>query len=202
MPILESVAHDEKSMLLAELRDAAQNARDLAFGLDIDALGARPVASSELTLGWLVLHMADVIAEWGLRARSGARDPWEDASPAERFSATNVDLDVDGAGSAEEILERVDAGVARGIEAFAEADLDARIATPFAPWFPPDSAPLTARWAGRHALVEVHRHSGQGDILREALDGRQMYELRAEAEGTSLAYIDEWFAAHAAELQG
>ena len=64
------------------------------------------------------------------------------------------------------------------------------------PWYPPGLPAFNGRWAALHALNEIARHSGHADILREAVDGRTMYELIAESQEIDMSYIGQWFAAH------
>ena len=45
-------------------------------------------------------------------------------------------------------------------------------------------------------LAEIERHSGHADLLREAIDGRTMYDLIAEDQGIDMSYIGAWFADH------
>ena len=53
-----------------------------------------------------------------------------------------------------------------------------------APWFPKDIAAWSVRWVLFHLIEELARHAGQGDIIRESIDGVTLYEL--------LAGIEDW----------
>lgn len=201
MPLFAPTKATEKDTLLAQLEHSIQNARDVFFELDIDQLRAKPIPSSELTLGWLLLHMGEVVQEWGARAASGPVDPFGNMTPVDAMrdgeAATAIADDEDAA----DLLRRFDAFAAEGLKSFAAADLDAEVAVPNAPWFPEDMPSFNVRWTFHHTLEELHRHSGHADILREAVDGAQMYELRSRAEGIDMSYIEKWFEAHAGELQ-
>lgn len=201
MPLFAPTRTTEKDTLLAQLEHSVQNARDVFFELDIDQLRATPVGSSELTLGWLLLHMGEVVDGWGKRAASGPVDPFSGMTAAEAMRAADAALSIGEHETAADLLRRFDEYTSAGIRAFASADLDAEVAVPDAPWFPEEMENLNVRWTFHHVLDELHRHSGHADILREAIDGAQMYELRGRAEGIDMSYIGRWFAAHASELR-
>lgn len=64
----------------------------------------------------------------------------------------------------------------------AAIDLDTRVPVPDAPWFPDDLDTWNARWVFDHLMTEVARHAGHADIIREALDGANSYELNARVD--------------------
>lgn len=200
MPLFAPTLSTEKDTLVAQLEHSIQNARDVFFELDIDQLRAAPIASSELTLGWLLLHMGEVVDGWGKRAASGPVDPFAGMTAAEAMRDGAAATAIGDEETAADLLRRFDEFAAAGLRAFASADLDAEVAVPNAPWFPEGMGSFNVRWAFHHTLEELHRHSGHADILREAVDGAQMYELRSKAEGIDMSYIEKWFAAHADEL--
>lgn len=201
MPLFAPTTATEKDTVLAQLEHSIQNARDVFFELDVDQLRATPIASSELTLGWLLLHMGEVVAEWGKRAESGPTDPFVGMTAAEAMRESEDYTAIGDEESADDLVRRFDEYTRAGMQAFAAADLDTAVAVPNAPWFPEDMDNFNVRWTIHHTLEELHRHSGHADILREAVDGAQMYELRSRAEGFDMSYIEKWFAAHADELQ-
>lgn len=200
MPLFAPIHSNEKDTLVAQLEHSIQNARDVFFELDIDQLRAKPIASSELTLGWLLLHMGEVVDGWGKRAASGPVDPFAGMTAAEEMQQGETATAIGDDETAADLLRRFDEYTAAGVTAFASADLDSEVAVPNAPWFPEDMETFNARWTFHHVLEELHRHSGHADILREAVDGAQMYELRGRAEGFDMSYIEKWFEAHADEL--
>ena len=51
------------------------------------------------------------------------------------------------------------------------------------PWFPKDVPAWSVRWVVFHLIEELARHAGQGDIIRESIDGATLYELLAGLEG-------------------
>lgn len=205
MPLLSNPQHDEKSALLEQLQYSITNARDIIHGLTIDQFRTKPVPSSEITLGWLILHISEVASEWATRINLAPQRPeWERTNnPAGYFEKVRKIETVYPADTPETILERYDSRMAEALEIFRSVtNLDLEIPTPLLPWFTPDTPPLNVRWALHHVLEEIHRHSGHGDILREAIDGAEMYDLRAEAEGMSLNFIEDWFAQNAHLLEG
>lgn len=200
MPLFAPTEATEKATLLTQLEHSIQNARDVFFELDIEQLRAKPVPSSELTLGWLLLHMGEVVQGWGARAASGPVDPFAHMTPDDAMRDAEAATSISDEETATDLVRRFDEYTAAGLRDFASADLDAEVAVPNAPWFPEDMPNFNGRWTFHHTLEELHRHSGHADILREAVDGAQMYELRSRAEGIDMSYIEKWFEAHASEL--
>ncbi|CAN5365019.1 hypothetical protein BH09ACT7_BH09ACT7_49710 [soil metagenome] len=74
------------------------------------------------------------------------------------------------------------------------ADLDAAVPVPQdAPWFPKDVDAWSVRWVFFHMIEELARHAGQGDIIRESIDGATLYELLAGLEGWEpTAWLTPW----------
>ena len=48
---------------------------------------------------------------------------------------------------------------------------------------PRDVEAWSVRWVLLHLIEETARHAGHADIVRESIDGAQMYELMAAVEG-------------------
>src|SRR5690625_490998 len=112
MPLFPTTRTTEHENLLEWIDDALVNARSIVHGLDADQLRARPVASSECTLGWLLLHIGEVAESWLGRA-AGLPGPLDSGltlpEAFDRAAKVNV---VDPASTAEQILaeyERRDA---------------------------------------------------------------------------------------------
>lgn len=197
MPLFPAAHPTEKENLLEWIDDALVNARSVVNGLTADQLRTRPVDSSELTLGWLILHIGEVAEGWLGRAAAAPGTPDTGRTLVEAFEWAEAVNRVDPGASAEEILAEYDRRCAAGLEHLRAADLDAVLPVPEEmPWFPPGQPPFNGRWAALHVLNEVARHSGHADILREAVDGRTMYELIAEDQGIDMSYIGGWFARH------
>jgi hypothetical protein len=163
----------ERSDLLATLAQPRQFLRYTTQGLTDEQARTRTTVS-ELTLGGLVKHVADVERSWaqfivvGPSALGHASEMTE-ADWARRANGFRL-LD-------DETL----AGVLAEYEAIAAAtddlvrtlpDLDATQPLPVAPWFPP-----SARWSARlsllHIAAETAQHAGHADIIRESLDGQK-----------------------------
>ena len=82
------------------------------------------------------------------------------------------------------VLERFAAQSAETLRLVETADLDAAVPVPRdAPWFPKDVEAWSVRWVVFHMIEELARHAGQGDVIRESIDGATMYELLAGLEG-------------------
>lgn len=197
MPLFPATHATERENLLEWVESELLNARSIVHGLTADQLRSRPLSSSELTLGWLLLHIGEVAEGWLGRAAAAPEPPDTGRSLPESFAwAENVNL-VDPDATAEEILAEYDRRCAAGLAHLRAADLDATVPVPAEmPWFPPGLPPFSGRWAVQHVLNEISRHSGHADILREAIDGRTMYELIAEDQGIDMSYIGAWFVEH------
>ncbi|KAA0919018.1 DUF664 domain-containing protein [Dietzia sp. ANT_WB102] len=197
MPLFPATHDTERDTLLEWTNTALINARSTVHGLTADQLRARPIPSSELTLGWLLLHIGEVAATWLGRAAAAPDVPDTGRSITEAFAWAEAVNRVDPDATAVKILAEYDRRHAVALAHLRTADLDAVVPIPTEmPWFPPDLPPFNGRWAALHALNEISRHSGHADILREAIDSRTMYELIAEDQAIDMSYIGAWFAAH------
>lgn len=197
MPFFPATRATEHEQLCEWVDAQLVNARSIVHGLTVDQLRTRPVPSSELTLGWLLLHIGEVAETWLARAAAGPAGIDTGLSLVEAFErAETVNLPAPDA-TAEDVLAEYDRRCATGLAHLRAADLDAPVPVPDdAPWYPPGQPEFSGRWVVHHVLTEIARHSGHADILREAIDGRTMYELQAEDQGIDMTYIGEWFAAH------
>jgi hypothetical protein len=134
---------------------------------------------SELTLGGLVKHVADVEAQWATFMVEGAGTApdidwasvdWQNP-PAEvaAYQDSHRLLEDETLGGElaryEEVARRTD-------ELVATLDLDAVHELPKAPWFEP-GATWSVRRAVLHILAETSQHAGHADIIRESLDGQK-----------------------------
>lgn len=197
MPLFPATHATERDTLIEWVQDGLVNARSIVHGLTGDQLRSRPVASSELTLGWLLLHIGQVAESWLGRAAAAPGTPEAGRSLPEAFAwAETVNLVAPDA-TAQEILAEYDRRCVAGLEHLRAADLDAAVPVPAEmPWFPPGLPPFSGRWAVQHVLTEISRHSGHADLLREAIDGHTMYDLISQDQGIDMSYIGAWFAAH------
>ena len=139
-----------------------------ADGLDVDQLRARPVPSSELSVGGLLKHLAvveDDVFAWrllGRRPETWASVPEEDVA---RWQFT-----VDPDETAEDVYGLWEAAVGRSRERLAGIVADGGLDRPAHLEFE-GQHPSVRRVL--HDLVEEYgRHTGHLDLLREAVDGR------------------------------
>jgi uncharacterized damage-inducible protein DinB len=129
-----------------------------------DEQASRRTTASELTLGGLIKHVADIEAGWmrfaAGRAESTADDPddW-----ANRFRMAEGE-------TLAGLLDAYEKVAATTDDLVSKLDLDLSHPLPEAPWFEPG-----ARWSVRrvvlHVIAETAQHAGHADILRESLDG-------------------------------
>lgn len=134
---------------------------------------------SELTLGGLVKHVADVEAQWATFMAEGAGSApdvdWESIDWA------NPPAEVAAFADSHRLLENETlegqlaryAEIARHTnELVATLDLDTVHALPKAPWFQPGATWSDCRTV-MHVLAETSQHAGHADIIRESLDGQK-----------------------------
>ncbi|MFJ8360230.1 DinB family protein [Streptomyces sp. NPDC093984] len=166
---------DERGALLSFLQEQRGGIRRAVLGLTEEQARTRPSAS-ELSLGGLLKHVAEVEQTWIARAKG---EP-----PAVKRDESNWHecfqlLDGETVASQLAYWEEV----AAGTEAFIRAvpSLDDTFPLPNDPWFPPDER-VSMRWVMLHLIRETARHAGHADILRESLDGKTAFELVALAQ--------------------
>ncbi|MGQ0576424.1 MAG: DinB family protein [Pseudonocardia sp.] len=149
---------------LAQHRFFLRNtARDLT-----DEQAARRPTVSELCVGGLIKHVAEVERRWadfvvvGTTAMQAHEGSWEEHANSFRLLPGETLASVlDGYA---EVARRTDELVAT------LPDLDVSHPLPEAPWFEAGK-----RWSARrvflHIVAETAQHAGHADILREAIDG-------------------------------
>lgn len=191
MPFFAPEVTTETQALSAFLRHQCAQLRTSAHGLTTEQARLTPIAS-ELSIGGLLLHNAQVVHGWLTTAmRAPERTPIE--MYAEISARIGIHQPFSGAEapqtmSLEEILEIFDLAVAFIDEAATSIDLEAALPGPNNPWMPPELV-LTGRWVWLHLVTEVARHAGHADIIREALDGKISSELNFLADGGT---EEEW----------
>lgn len=197
MPLFAATTTTELDSLIEWVDVTLTNARSIVSGLTGDQLRARPIETSELTLGWLILHIGEVAETWIARAAAGPGPLETGRTLLESFEHAATVNEVAPDATAEDILAEFDRRHAAALEHLRRVDLDVAVPVPAEmPWFPPDLPAFNGRWAVLHAVNEIGRHSGHADILREAIDGSTMYELIAGDQGIDMSYIGTWFAEH------
>ncbi|MEU9990052.1 DinB family protein [Streptomyces sp. NPDC007971] len=163
---------DERGALLTFLEEQRGGIRRALLGLTEEQARSCPSAS-ELSLGGLLKHVAEVEQGWVARAR---QEP-----PAVHRDESNWHECFRLAGD-----ETVAAQLAYWEQVAAETEkfirsapsLDETFPLPNDPWFPPD-ARVSLRWLCLHLIRETARHAGHADIIRESLDGKTAFELVA-----------------------
>ena len=166
----------------ADLLDVLHKHRDLfrftARGLTDEQARTRSTVS-ELTIGGLVKHVAEVERTWARFIVEGpAEHPtidWENidwSNPPPEVAAY-----ADGFRMLEDetlagLLEKYDEVAADTDALVATVDLDLSHPLPRAPWHTPGTT-WSARRTLVHILAETAQHAGHADIIREAIDGQK-----------------------------
>jgi len=165
---------DERGALLAFLEEQRGGIRRSLLGLTDEQAAAKP-SVSELSLGGLLKHVAEVEQSWIARAKG--------EEPAVRREPSNWHecFALVGDETVESQLAYWEK-VAAETEAFARSvpSLDETFPLPDQPWFPPEGR-VSVRWVLLHLIRETARHAGHADIIRESLDGKTEFELVALA---------------------
>ncbi|KRD17860.1 hypothetical protein ASE48_25620 [Mycobacterium sp. Root265] len=157
----------------------------IAFGLTDEQARSAPSVSS-LSIGGLIKHVTNCQAGWMERVAAAPDMTEGDKRPMEEQAADYQDEFVMRKDETlAQILEKFEAQNAETIRLIETSDLSAAVPIPqHVPWFPKDVAAWSVRWVIFHMIEELARHAGQGDIIRESIDGATLYEL--------LAGIEDW----------
>ncbi|MET8981787.1 DinB family protein [Streptomyces sp. NPDC004539] len=161
---------DERGALIAFLDEQRGGIRRSVLGLTAEQAAAKPSAS-ELSLGGLVKHVAEVEQSWIARAKG------EEPAVHREFSNWHECFVLVGDETVESQLAYWEK-VAAETEAFIRGaeSLDQTFALPDQPWFPPEGR-VSLRWVMLHLIRETARHAGHADVVRESLDGKTAFEL-------------------------
>ena len=183
MPAMPPPVADERAGFKEYVAAQQYAFRAIAFGLTDEQARSTPSVSA-LSIGGLIKHVTSCQKGWMERVASAPQLPAADDRPMEEVQAEY----------AEEFVMREDETLAGILAAFDEqnaetirlieiADLAAAVPVPQeVPWFPKDVAAWSVRWVIFHMIEELARHAGQGDIIRESIDGATLYELLAGLE--------------------
>jgi uncharacterized damage-inducible protein DinB len=139
-------------------------------GLD-DEEAAQRTTASELCLGGLIKHVAQVEDTWVRFILEGpsAMAGFDEAAMAAHAAGFRMLEGETLAG----LLAQYDEVAARTDELVATIpSFDLSHPLPEAPWFPPN-ARRSARRVFMHIVAETAQHAGHADILRETLDGQK-----------------------------
>jgi len=137
-----------------------------------DEQARQRTTASELTLGGLIKHVANIEKGWADFVVDGPSALGDFSAMTEADFARWTDQfkllpDETLAGVLEDyakVAQRTDELVA------SLPDLNVSHPLPKAPWFPPD-ATRSARRVFLHIIAETAQHAGHADIIRESLDG-------------------------------
>ncbi len=134
-----------------------------------DEQAAERTTASELTIGGLIKHVAQVEQRWARFIVEGpsAMVPDPDAPP-DAWASTFRMVDGETLAGLLDSYEEVAAQTRALVENL--PDLDATQELPPAPWHK-GQPPWSARRVLLHVIAETAQHSGHADIIREALDG-------------------------------
>jgi hypothetical protein len=165
----------ERADLLEALATQRFFLRNTTRELTDEQVGLRTTVS-ELCLGGLIKHVAQVEARWvefilvgpSAMLRDGKSwDEWDEQDWAAReatFRMLPGETLADVLAEYERVASRTEEVVGT------LPDLDHTQPLPKAPWFPP-GARRSARRTLLHIIAETAQHCGHADIIREALDG-------------------------------
>ncbi|MEV4873824.1 DinB family protein [Streptomyces syringium] len=174
--VIEKDPSDERGTLLAFVEAQRGGLRRALLGLSEEQAAAKPSAS-ELSLGGLLKHVAEVESNWVRMAQQLPPEIERDQSTwSDSFRLTEGE-------SVAGTLAYWDR-VAEETERFIRSadSLEQTFPLPDAPWYPPSSR-VSLRWMLLHLVEELGRHAGHADVIRESLDGKTAFELVAEAQG-------------------
>jgi uncharacterized damage-inducible protein DinB len=134
-----------------------------------DGQARQRLTTSELTLGGLVKHVAQIEKGWAEFIVDGPKTmEYTEDSFAEHADGFVLREDQTLAGVIAEYAE-----IAKRTDDLVRTwDLDAVQPLPEAPWFPPNGT-RSARRVFVHIVAETAQHAGHADILRETLDGQK-----------------------------
>ena len=194
MPAMPPAVADERQALRNYLFQQQYAYHALAFGLTDDQARETPTVSA-LSIGALIKHATGVQRMWMQRVASAPQAPPADDRPVQERQAEYADeflMRPDE--TLAELLDKFDALNAQTKQLVETVDLDAAVPVPRdAPWFPKDVEAWSVRWVLFHMIEELARHAGQGDIIRETIDGATLYELLAGLEDWQpTAWLTPW----------
>ncbi|WP_344175062.1 DUF664 domain-containing protein [Kribbella lupini] len=181
-------AGTEAEHLLGALNRLRSTFRYKADGLDSDGLNQR-IGASSLTLGGLLKHLA-LQEDYMVRVKfQGGKlgTPWEELGPD---GTETWEFDTAAQDSPEQLYAFWDDAVARSRQVIADAVANGGLGQDaHVTW--PDGTHASLRRLLFDQLEEYGRHTGQADLLREAVDGRVGEDPPAGWRPTSGTYTFE-----------
>lgn len=183
MPAMPPPVADERAGLKEYIAAQQYAFKAIAFGLTDEQARSAPSVST-LSIGGLIKHVTSCQAGWMQRVAAAPELCDSDKRPMEEQAADYGEEFVMGPGETlESVLAAFDEQNAETIRLIEESDLGAAVPVPpGVPWFPKDVPAWSVRWVIFHMIEELARHAGQGDIIRECIDGATLYELLAGLE--------------------
>jgi uncharacterized damage-inducible protein DinB len=177
VPGLVPPVADERAGLLAYLAQQRHVLRVAAHGLTDEQARTR-ASASDLTVGGLIKHVADVEQGWLDVVMQRQRPASGEQDYADGFQLRPDETLAWALDHYAEVARETEAVIA-GI-----ADLGQPVPVPKGvPWFPADVEAWSVRWVLLHLIEETARHAGHADIVRESLDGATAFPLLAAVEG-------------------
>ena len=183
MPGQAPIVGDERDALRVFVEYHQSSYPALAFGLTDDQARAKPTVSA-LSIGGLIKHATGVQRGWMERVQAAPAFPPQDTrSFDEIVAAYHDDYVMREDETLAELLDKFKAQNAETLRILDATDLDTPVPVPSdVPWFPKGIDHWTVRWVIHHLINELARHAGQGDIIRESIDGATLYDLVAGVE--------------------
>ncbi len=184
MPAMPPPIADERAGLTEYVAAQQYAFHAIAFGLTDEQARSTPSVSA-LSIGGLIKHVTNCQHGWMERVAAAPELTESDKRPMADQAADYQDEfvmreDETLAG----ILAEFDKQNAETIRLIETSDLGAAVPIPHqVPWFPKDVNAWSVRWVIFHLIEELARHAGQGDIIRETIDGATLYELLGGLEG-------------------
>ena len=160
------LAADERTMLIAFLDRHRDRFRRRCAGLTAAQLDT-PLPPSDMTLGGMMKHLANVESWWTTAVLLGREQP-------EPWLSADWDADEDWdwhsarEDTPEQLRELYEAEVAAADAIIAGAALDDLAVLPRSR----DGQHASLRWILVHLIEEYAQHNGHADLIRESLDGQ------------------------------
>jgi len=180
---------DERDGLLAFLAQMRDALRFAVHGLTEEQATSTP-ATSSLSLAGLIKHIARVERYWIVSVVSQ-----REMGPEWQVTDWSAEFRLLPGETLAGMLDRY-ASVGAETKSIVNAidDMGQPVPVPRdRPWFPKDVEAWSVRWVLLHLIQETARHAGHADIIREAIDGANAYQLMARAEGWE-EELNRWMA--------
>ncbi|XVX20667.1 DUF664 domain-containing protein [Actinomycetota bacterium] len=176
MTLFEPQLSDERTTWTGELTEQVASLRRTAGDLTDEQARERPTRS-ELSVGGIIKHVTFGLNTWIARVEAAPELSEWDRDQESRIAEWHASFALAEGETLAATLADYDAAAARLLELVGSVDLDTRCRQPAQPWFDPPEMEMSARWGVGHVLVELVRHAGHADIIREQLDGKTSDDL-------------------------